>query len=93
LALRACVVKISSVHHRSVKGHAFYRACAKIVGEFIQISPVQKLHKYKEIRRVDRTTASVDGAAVDKSEWQENPTAANIHYSTDPDKNHEGAAP
>jgi len=75
-----------------LKGHEFYRACANIGGEFVQISPASKnCINIMEIRRVDRTTSELlDGAAVDKSELAAKIQRLHIFFSLlIPDMNHE----
>jgi len=75
-----------------LKGHEFYRACAGIGGEFIQISPAsQNCINVMEIRKIDAgATAALDGPPREKSELAAKIQKLHVFFSLlIPDMNHE----
>jgi len=75
-----------------LKGHEFYRACAGIGGEFIQISPASRnCINVMEIRKIDNSAAeAIDGAVRDKSELAAKIQKLHIFFSLlIPDMTHE----
>lgn len=92
MALRMRRKNIQTFIIAPLKGHEFYRACANIGGEFIQISPAShNCINVMEIRRVDRSTSELlDGTVLDKSELAAKIQRLHIFFSLlIPDMNHE----
>jgi hypothetical protein len=75
-----------------LKGHEFYRACAGIGGEFIQISPAsQNCINVMEIRKIDAgASVALDGPPREKSELAAKIQKLHVFFSLlIPDMNHE----
>lgn len=92
MALRMRRKNIQTFIIAPLKGHEFYRACANIGGEFIQISPAShNCINVMDIRRVDRSTSELlDGTVLDKSELAAKIQRLHIFFSLlIPDMNHE----
>ena len=75
-----------------LKGHEFHRACAKVGGEFIQISPASPhCINVMEIRKVDRSVSELlDGPGIQLSELAAKIQQLHIFFSLlIPDMSHE----
>lgn len=66
-----------------LKGHEYHRACTKIGGSFIQISPASpQCINIMEIRKIDRSTSELlDGETVERSELAMKIQSLHIFFS------------